>query len=103
VTVKKQKAGKPHKDFPNITSQKFAPAKPQAVVGLESKSIRMIDRREVMHRIPVTYPTIWRWMQDGNFPRALNVGGKMAWLESAVEEWIMARPQQRIKGDKVEV
>ena len=29
---------------------------------------RLIDKIEVLRRVPFTYPIIWRWMREGTFP-----------------------------------
>jgi hypothetical protein len=31
---------------------------------------RMIDKVELLKRVPVTFPTIWKWMIAGDFPRS---------------------------------
>ena len=31
------------------------------------------------------------WMRDGKFPVARSVGGRMAWLESEIDEWMLSR------------
>jgi predicted DNA-binding transcriptional regulator AlpA len=64
---------------------------------------RLIDKTELLKRVPVSFPTIWAWMRDGNFPRARNIGGKSAWLEAEVEAWIIHRPVTPIKGDNEKV
>jgi predicted DNA-binding transcriptional regulator AlpA len=64
---------------------------------------RLIDRREVLRRIPVSYPTIWHWMVAGTFPRSRNIGGKSAWVEAEVDAWIENRPLRKLKGDEPEV
>jgi prophage regulatory protein len=60
---------------------------------------RLIDRHEVMRRVPYTYPWIWQKMREGKFPRSVNVGGKITWLEEDIEKWIRSRPVQVLKGD----
>jgi predicted DNA-binding transcriptional regulator AlpA len=66
---------------------------------------RLIDKNELLRRIPFTFPTIWKWMQektpDGKpaFPRSRNTGGKCTWVESEVNDWILNRPLQVLKGD----
>lgn len=61
---------------------------------------RMIFKPEVMRRCGVSYPTIWKWMVAGTFPRSFDVGGKTGWLESEIERWIVNRPRSRLKGDR---
>jgi predicted DNA-binding transcriptional regulator AlpA len=52
----------------------------------------LIDRHEVLRRVPVTWDIIYRMMKANAFPAARVVGGKAAWLESEIEEWIVNRP-----------
>jgi predicted DNA-binding transcriptional regulator AlpA len=59
--------------------------------------MRLIDRAEVLSRIPVTFPTIWGWMREGKFPLSRNIGGRVGWIESEVDEWIAGLPQQKYK------
>jgi predicted DNA-binding transcriptional regulator AlpA len=77
----------------------FAPPLPDevAVARRDLKPSRLINKAELLRRVPVTYPTLWLWMRQGNFPRSKNIGGKAAWLESEVEEWIHKRPNVPFK------
>jgi predicted DNA-binding transcriptional regulator AlpA len=62
---------------------------------------RLLSKGEVLDKIGVTYPTIWKLMRDGAFPRPVvigSTGGKNAWLESEVDAWIAALPRRRLKG-----
>ncbi len=62
----------------------------------------MIYRPELLRRIGLCYPTVWRMMREGKFPRGRVVGGKTAWLESEIDNWIAALPERRLKGDPPE-
>lgn len=62
---------------------------------------RLIAKREVLELIGVSYPTIWKWMQEGIFPRSRQLGiNKTVWLESEIYAWINALPRRPIKGDE---
>jgi len=37
-------------------------------------------------------------MRQGTFPRSVVVGGKVAWLEHEVDEFIAKLPRRRLKG-----
>jgi predicted DNA-binding transcriptional regulator AlpA len=63
-------------------------------------SKRLISKPEVLDRTGNTFPTIWKWMIAGTFPRCREVGGKSMWLEDEVEAWIDARPVRPLKGEK---
>jgi prophage regulatory protein len=62
-------------------------------------AVRLISKPEVLDRVGVTFPTIWKWMREGKFPRSRQLGGKSCWIESEVEAWINALPVRRLKGD----
>jgi predicted DNA-binding transcriptional regulator AlpA len=61
--------------------------------------LRLLSRREMLERVPLSYPTVWKKMIDGDFPRSREIGGKCAWLESEIDDWISNRPLVRLKGD----
>jgi predicted DNA-binding transcriptional regulator AlpA len=60
---------------------------------------RLIDKIEVLRRVPFTYPIIWRWMREGTFPPSRDTGGKTTWVEEEINQWIMSRPVKTLKGD----
>ena len=62
----------------------------------------MIHRPDLLRRTGLSYPTVWRMMREGKFPRGRAVGGKTAWLESEIDNWIAALPERRLKGDPPE-
>ena len=41
----------------------------------------LIDRKETLRRVPLSYTKIWTMMQAGEFPRSRMLGGKAMWLE----------------------
>jgi prophage regulatory protein len=62
--------------------------------------IRFLSRKEVLAKIPLTYPHIWDLMRKGKFPRSRQVGEKrVGWIESEIDEWMNARPVVTLKGD----
>ena len=63
---------------------------------------RLIFRREVLRRVGLSYPTIWKMMREGRFPRSRVCGGKSAWLEEEIDTWIEGLPLRRLKGDPTE-
>jgi len=60
---------------------------------------KLLFKPEVLDRVGRTFPTLWRMMREGKFPRARDVGGQPAWLESEIEDWITALPVRPYKGD----
>ena len=69
---------------------------------MSTRSDRLIYRPELTKRVGLSYPTIWKQMRNGTFPRGRVVGGKTAWLESEIDNWIAALPERRLKGDPPE-
>lgn len=61
--------------------------------------LRMISKAEVLRRVPVTFPTIWNMMraEPPKFPRSRTLGGKSAWLEDDIENWIASQPESVFK------
>jgi len=80
-------------------SSRVAAAQAAARARRAKPSARLLSKAEVVERVGLTYPTIWKWMRGGKFPRARELGGKIAWLESDVERWINGLPVTKLKGD----
>jgi predicted DNA-binding transcriptional regulator AlpA len=60
----------------------------------------LLNKKQVVDRIGVSFPTIWKWMRAGKFPRARTVGDlKSVWLESEIAAWMSALPLRRLKDD----
>lgn len=57
------------------------------------KQIRRVIRlKEVIHRTGLGRSTIYRWMGEGKFPRAIKLGGhSVAWVEQDIDRWLMER------------
>jgi predicted DNA-binding transcriptional regulator AlpA len=62
--------------------------------------LRLLSKREVVERIGVSYPTIWRWMRAGTFPRGLAVGERTMWRSDDIAGWLANLQQRRLKGDR---
>ena len=44
---------------------------------------------EVIRRVGVSRPTIYRWMREGTFPKQIAIGANsVVWLESDVTKWM---------------
>jgi predicted DNA-binding transcriptional regulator AlpA len=69
----------------------------------EEPRARLLSKRQVLDRVCVTFPTLWKWMRAGTFPRARVIGGKSVWLEHEVNAWIAGLPVRRLKGDASEI
>jgi predicted DNA-binding transcriptional regulator AlpA len=64
---------------------------------------RLLYKADIVAITGATYVTIWRWMQQGKFPRSRTVGAsatsKAVWLASEVDQWLASLPLKRLKGD----
>jgi predicted DNA-binding transcriptional regulator AlpA len=61
--------------------------------------LRLISKTEVMRRVNLSYPTIWKKMREKQFPRSRDIGGKNVWIESEVNEWIKNLRINTLKGE----
>ena len=60
--------------------------------------VRLLSKGEMLEKVGVTYPTVWKLMRESSFPRAVVIVGKNAWFEHEVDAWIAALPRRRLKG-----
>ena len=61
---------------------------------------KLIPKRKLLKKVGLSYPTIWKLMREGSFPRAVKTTDtKICWIEAEVDSWIEALPRQRLKGD----
>ena len=58
---------------------------------------RLIYKPELLKRIGCSYPTLWKWMRNGKFTKALVIEGRIAWPESEIDEWFKGLPHQKLK------
>lgn len=53
---------------------------------------RLIRRAEVIARVGLSKQTIYNRISAGEFPRSISIGGgRVAWLESDIDNWIAGR------------
>ncbi len=53
---------------------------------------RFIRLREVLHRTGLGRSTVYRWMDEGRFPKSVRLGGRsVAWIEHEIDEWLQDR------------
>ncbi len=54
--------------------------------------MRFLRICQVVAKVGLSRPTIWRLEQTGEFPKRRQLGkNSVAWLEEEVEEWIRSR------------
>ena len=69
--------------------------KPAPLIDAPSSGPRLLRMKGVKDKVGFGQATIYRWMQEGTFPRPLNVGHGSAWRESDIDAWIAARLAER--------
>ncbi len=53
---------------------------------------RLIRLKEVMHRVGLGRSTIYRWMDEGKFPKPVRLGVRtVAWEESDIDLWVQSK------------
>lgn len=58
--------------------------------------MRLIKLKEVMDRTGMAKSTIYKYMDEGSFPKNVKLGARsVAWVEGEIDEWIMEKIQQR--------
>jgi len=62
--------------------------------------VRLLSKAEVCAVANRSFPTIWKMMRAGMFPRARVSGAKSFWLSTEVENWIAGLPVRPLKGDQ---
>ena len=68
-------------------------------VGSIQNPARLLRLRDVQERVGLGRSTIYRWMDDGTFPRPHSIGSYcVRWLESDIDEWIIYKTTSRNKN-----
>ena len=57
---------------------------------------RLLNLRDVMSRTSLSRTTIYRMMARAQFPASIALGGRVAWIDEEVEDWIAARIAARM-------
>lgn len=66
------------------------------------QSPRLLTKPQVCAIAGVTYPTLWKLMREGVFPRARILGGRSMWRSDEIDQWLAGLPVRRLKGDEAE-
>lgn len=62
------------------------------VCSQRPKIERFLRLREVLHRTGLGRSTVYRWMDEGRFPKSVRLGGRsVAWIEHEIDEWLQDR------------
>ena len=56
-------------------------------------SSSLVRIKQVAIRIGVSRSTIYKWIEQGYFPRPIQLGPRaVAWSRDVIDEWIASRP-----------
>ena len=62
--------------------------------------MRFIKLKEVMDCTGLGRSTIYSYISNGQFPKTISLGDRaVAWLESEVHEWMLAKLEVRDKAE----
>ena len=60
---------------------------------------KVLRKGETAAKVGLSYPTIWRQMQRGEFPMPVQLSdNRVGWLESEIDDWISRRVDARDAG-----
>ena len=63
------------------------------IEDVEEGQDRLLTRKQVLALVPISYPTIWKLMCQGKFPRPRKVGSRSLWSEREILVLIPAQPR----------
>lgn len=64
--------------------------------------MRLIRLKEVKHVTGLGRSTIYKYIEDGAFPKSVSLGERaVAWVESEVMAWVMTRIEARDRHDSL--
>ena len=61
---------------------------------------QLLKLGDIKEKINVSYSTLYRWIEEGSFPKPLVLGkgeknATTRWLKKEVEEWFSDRPREK--------
>jgi prophage regulatory protein len=60
--------------------------------------MKILRRAEIVDRSGLSFPTIWRKIQAGTFPKPVQLGpNSVGWVEEEFEAWAKSLPRGHIK------
>lgn len=64
--------------------------------------MRLIKLKEVMDCTGLGRSTVYNYIAEDLFPKPVNLGARaVAWVESEVHDWILARIEERDESKKI--
>ena len=66
------------------------------MTNVNPKNLSILRRKQVEQRTGLSRSTIYLYIQEGTFPRPINLGSRsVGWLENEIDEWLISRVQKR--------
>jgi predicted DNA-binding transcriptional regulator AlpA len=59
---------------------------------------RLIDKRQLLKLVPISYSSIWDLMRQDQFPLSVRIGSRVYWRAHEVEKWLAALPRSKYAG-----
>jgi prophage regulatory protein len=51
--------------------------------------MKILRKPQLLNKVPLSYPTIWRRIQAGTFPKPVQLGpNSVGWIEEEIDAWI---------------
>ena len=61
-------------------------------ISQRPKIERFLRLREGLQRTGLGRSTVYRWMDEGRFPKSVRLGGRsVGWIEHEIDEWLQDR------------
>ena len=69
------------------------------MANTNQEKLSILRRKQVEKRTGLSRSTIYLRIQEGSFPRPINLGARaVGWLENEIEAWLAARLEIRNNG-----
>lgn len=64
--------------------------------------MKIIRLKDVINATGLARSTIYKYIAEGAFPQPVSLGARcVGWLESEVQDWILARIEERDEGKRI--
>jgi prophage regulatory protein len=71
------------------------------MVNTNHKRLTILRRKQVEERTGLSRSTIYLRIQEGEFPKPINLGARaVGWLENEIEAWLTEKVENRDNGSK---
>ena len=57
--------------------------------GGDLRSLRLVNAKEVLSIVPISAPTLWRWIRQERFPKPIGRSrGRRYWRACDIAQWL---------------